>query len=115
MTLTDVHELMEVALLNSYFVYYHQIYIQLQGFFMGVRPAPLDAIIKMWYLERNSIYTELQLKIVFYGRFYNNIGSVGDSKRCAQIMINSIETSDPDKLIKPDYPEKGGLFTFPKC
>ena len=104
---------MEVALLNSYFVYDRQVYIQLQGFFMGVRPAPLGAIIKMWYLERNSIYADLRLKTVFYGRFYDDIGSVGDSKRRAQIMINSIEAHDPDKLIKLtlDYPEKKEDFS----
>ena len=47
LTLTDIHELLEIALLNSYFVYDRQVYIQLLGFFMGVRPAPLGAIIKM--------------------------------------------------------------------
>ena len=56
----------------------------------------------MWYLERNSIYTDLRLKTVFYGRFYDDIGSVGDRKRRAQIMFNSIETHDPDKLIKKE-------------
>ena len=52
LTLTDIHELMEISLLNSYFVYDRQVYIQLQGFFMGVRPAPIGAIIKMWTLEK---------------------------------------------------------------
>ena len=51
LTLTDIHELLEVALLNSYFVYDQQVYNQLFGFFMGVRPAPLGAIIKMWKLS----------------------------------------------------------------
>ena len=55
LTLTDVHKLFEVYLLNSFFVYDEQVYNQLFGFFMGVRPAPLGTIIKMWKLERNSL------------------------------------------------------------
>ena len=44
LTLTDLHELLEVSLLNSYFVYDRQVYVQRLGFFMGVRPAPLGAV-----------------------------------------------------------------------
>ena len=107
LTLTDIHELMKIALLNSYFVYDRQVYIQLQGFFMGVRPAPIGAIIKMWTLERNSIYTDLRLRQVFYGRFYDDLGGAVSTKRRAHMMCNTIENEDPDKLIKLalDYPE----------
>ena len=113
LTITDIHELMEVALLNSYFVYDRQVFIQLQGFFMGVRPAPIGAIIKMWYLERNSIYTDLRLQNVFYGRFYDDLGSVSTNRRRARMTINAIESEDPDKLIKLtlDYPEQKEDYT----
>ena len=67
LTLTNIHELLETTLLNSYFVYDRQVYIQLQGFFMGVRPAPLGAIIKMWTFERNSLYTDLHINLVYNG------------------------------------------------
>ena len=112
MTLTDIHELMEIALLNSYFVYDRQVYIQLLGFFMGVRPAPLGAIIKMWYLERNSIYTDLRLGWVFYGRFYDDLGSIVTNKRKAELCCSMIETADPDKRIRltVDFPEKADDF-----
>ena len=112
LTLTDIHELLEVALLNSYFVYDRQVYIQLQGFFMGVRPAPIGAIMKMWRLERNSIYTDHRLRHAFYGRFYNDLGVIIPNKRRAQMRCTAIENEDPDKLIKltVDYPENSDDF-----
>ena len=80
---------------------------------MGVRPAPLGAIIKMWFLERNSIYVDLRLTIVFYGRFYDDLGSIVDNKRKAELTCTLIEDEDPDKLIRltVDYPEKQNDYT----
>ena len=113
LTLTDVHELLEISLLNSYFVYDRQVYIQLRGFFMGVRPAPLGAIIKMWKLERLSLYSDLRISMVFYGRFYDDINSTASNKRRAQLMINLIEAEDPDQLIRLtlDYPTTKDDYT----
>ena len=113
LTLTDVHELLEVSLLNSYFVYDRQVYVQRVGFFMGVRPAPIGAIIKMWMLEKNSIYTDLRISTHFYGRFYDDLSSVTSNKRRAQLMCNLIENQDPDHLIRltVDYPETRDDYT----
>ena len=114
LTLTDVHELLEVSLLNSYFVYDHQVYNQLFGFFMGVRPAPLGAIIKMWKLERNSLYTDLRITPSFYGRFYDDLGAITQNIRKARLICTSIESQDPDSRIKltVDYPETRETYTL---
>ena len=108
----DVNTFLEVALLNSYFVYDRQVYIQSQGFFMGVRPAPIGAIIKMWRLERNSIYTDRRLRYAFYGQFYDDLGVIIPNKRRAQMLCTAIENEDPDKLIKStvDYPKNSDDF-----
>ena len=113
LTLTDIHELFEVSLLNSYFMYDRQVYIQLQGFFMGVRPAPLGAIIKMWKLESLSLYTDLRISMVYYGRFYDDLSSAAHNKRRAQLMCNLIEAEDPDQLIHLtlDYPPTKDDYT----
>ena len=113
LTLTDVHELLETSLLNSYFVYDRQVYVQRVGFFMGVRPAPIGAIIKMWKLERSSIYTDLRISPLFYGRFYDDLSSITSNSRRAQLMCNLIEGQDPDCLIKltVDYPETREHYT----
>ena len=113
LTLTDVHELLEVSLLNSYFVYNRQIYHQLQGLFMGSRPAPIAATIRMWKLERLSVYTDLRIKPVFYGRFYDDLNTGSTTARKARILCNAIEAQDTDHLIKlkVDYPESRDSYT----
>ena len=113
LTFTDIHELLETSLLNSYFVYDRQVYVQRLGFFMGVRPAPIGAIIKMWKLERNSIYTDLRITPLFYGRFYDDLSSITSNCRRAQLMCTLIEDEDPDHLIKltVDYPETKDRYT----
>ncbi len=88
-------------------------YLQGAVFFMGVRPAPIGAIIKMWKLERNSIYTDLRITPLFYGRFYDDLSSVTTNTRRAQLMCNLIESEDPDQLIKltVDYPQTKDHYT----
>ena len=113
LTLTDIHELLEVSLLNSYFVYDNQVYNQLYGFFMGVRPAPLGAIIKMWKLEKNSIYVDSRISPIFYGRYYDDLAAVTSNIRKARLICTSIETEDPDNRIKltVDYPNTRNDYT----
>ena len=80
---------------------------------MGVRPAPICAIIKMWKFERNSIYKDLRITPMFYGRFYDDLSSVTTNSRRAQLMRNLIESEDPDNLIRLtlDYPETKDHYT----
>ena len=114
LTLTDVHELLEVSLLNSFFVYDDQVYNQLYGFFMGVRPAPLGAIIKMWKLERNSVYVDLRITPTYYGRYYDDLGAITTNIRKAQLICSSIESQDPDNRIRLtlDYPDRNDYTPF---
>ena len=90
-----------------------QVYIQLQGLFMGVRPAPLGAIIKMWTLERNALYKNLRINMVYYGRFYDDLSSASQNVRRARLMCNLIESEDPDQLVRLtlDYPETKEEYT----
>ena len=63
--LCDIHELFELTLGNSYFVYNQQVFIQIIGLFMGYRPSPYLANVRMYKLEKNSIYIDLRLGITF--------------------------------------------------
>ena len=85
--IVDIHELLEIILTNSYFVYDSEVYLQLQGLFMGSRPAPVTATIRMWKLERESIYRDLRITLVFYARFYDDIISTTSNTRRAQLML----------------------------
>ena len=111
--LSDIHELLEITLGNSYFVYNRQIYQQLQGLFMGSNPAPELATVRMWKLERNSVYVDLRIKLPYYGRFYDDLGGITNNRRKAQQLCNSIEDQDKDHLIKLklDYPSSSDQYT----
>ena len=104
--LRDIHELLELTLGNSYFVYNRQIYLQLQGLFMGSNPAPPLATVRMWKLERSTVYTDLRITLPHYSRFYDDLGGTTTNQRKAQQICNLIEQADTDQLIKltVDYP-----------
>ena len=110
--LSDIHELLEVTLGNSYFIYNQILYKQLLGLFMGSRPAPVIAVIRMYIVEKNSIYTDLIITLI-YGRYIDDLGSTAKSKDLAQQLLDSIEQNDADNHIKLelDYPKSKEDFT----
>ena len=66
----------------------------------------------MWKLERNSIYTDLRITPLFYGRVFDDLSSITSNCRRAQLMCTLIEDKDPDHLIKlTDYPETKDHYT----
>ena len=114
--LVDIQRLLEIILGNSYFLYNSQVYRQLQGLFMGSRPAPVLATIRLYKLEQRSIYTDLRLrsKFPFYCRFYDDGGALTLSCRNLQLLCNRIEQEDETGLIKltTDFPENGNYTPF---
>ena len=111
--LVDIHELLELTLGNSFFLYDSQIFQQLLGLFMGARPAPIAATIRMYMLERNSVYRDLRINIEFYRRFYDDLISIVSNQRKAYLLCTIIEQQDDKKLIKLtlDYPENSDSYT----
>eukprot|EP00116_Pleurobrachia_bachei_P002696 sb/3462958/ len=71
--LVDIHEMLDFVLCNPYFSYNGKIYRQLVGLFMGSKPSPLAAIIRVYSYERRSVY--LDLRISFYKRYVDDTGS----------------------------------------
>ena len=90
-------------------MYNSQIYLKLQCLFIGCRPAPVAATIRMYRLKRLSIYTDLRLKSIvpFYRRFYDDGGALTNNIRSAQLLCHRIEQEDEDHLIKltVDFPQ----------
>ncbi|XP_063694489.1 uncharacterized protein LOC134826132 [Bolinopsis microptera] len=110
--LSDLQELLETTLGKSYFVYNNQVYLQLLGLFMGTNPAPILATVKMWKLEKLSVYVDLRITLPTYSRFYDDLNGATTNRRKAQQLCNLIEQQDPDKLIKltVDYPDNQNDF-----
>jgi len=106
LSLSEIHELLELTLGKSYFMYNRQVYLQLQGLFMGSNPAPILATVSMWKFERSSVYTDLRISLPTYSRFYDDLNGATTNKRRAQQLLNLIEQNDPHGLIKLtlDYP-----------
>ena len=100
---------------NSYFMYNKKVYLQLQGLFMGSNPAPQLATVNMWKLEKNRYMTYVDIRIIMstYGRFYDDLYGAITNNRRAQLLLNRIEQSDPDNLIKLilDFPSDRSVYT----
>ena len=113
MELCDIQQLLELTLDNSFFRYNKQVYMQLLGLFMGSRPAPLLAVIRMYNVEKRSIYIDLRLAIPLYGRYIDDLGSTSTNSRRAQLVLNNIEKDDNDSLIKLtlDFPSNKEQYT----
>ena len=98
---------METTLGKSYFIYNSQIYFQLLGLFMGTNPAPILATVKMWKLEKLSVYVDLRITLTTYSIFYDDLNGATTNKRRAQQLCNLIEQQDADQQIVKftlDYP-----------
>ncbi len=107
-TLTDVHMILEHILSNSFFSFDNHLYQQLDGLFMGLRPSPVLAVVRMYYLERNSIYTDMVISPVsFYKRYVDDGAGTATDKETALAILNSIAEQDEDKrtIWELEYPE----------
>ena len=56
--LVDLHRLLEIVLGSSYFKFNGRLYNQIYGVFIGCAASPPCAIIKLYKLEKESIYTD---------------------------------------------------------
>ena len=79
LTLRDIHELLELVLTNSYFTYDGRLYKQLVGLFMGCRPSPIAAIIRVYRFERASIYIDITY-ITLHGRYIDDAYTVTEDE-----------------------------------
>ena len=101
---TDIHRMLDVVLGNSFFVYANKLYKQLVGLFMGSKPSPLAAIIRVYMFERSSIYRDLRL--TFYRRYVDDTASFARSEVEARELVAGIAHEDSDSPFGPLSPCK---------
>ena len=108
--LVDIQKLLEFVLCNPYFTYNGKTYRQLVGLFMGSKPSPLAAIIRVYSYERRSIYSDLS--ITFYKRYVDDTGSFAANKEEARLIVDRIAKEDPDQYLSwtVDFPEEQGQY-----
>ena len=111
LTLTDVHEILLHILTNSFFVYNGSLWIQKDGLFMGLRPGPFCAVIRVYKFEKNSVYVDVHYLSVylsdFYKRYIDDAASTAETKEEALALVQKVADQDPDKKLKweLEFPE----------
>ena len=99
-TLTDIHEILELVLGDSYFRYNNRVYLQLIGLFMGCKPSPICAIIRIYSFEKRCIFTDISYISVPYGRYIDDAYTITRTVQAATDYFNSVADQDPDNLLK---------------
>lgn len=113
--LCDVHQILELVLTNAYFTYCGRVYKQLVGLFMGCRPSPIAAVIRVYKFERSTIYTDVKfISLSLYGRYIDDAWTLSHDREAAVSLFNTIAQQDPRKLLKweVDFPKDGDFTPF---
>ena len=106
--------MLELVFGNAYFCFDNRLYLQLIGLFMGCKPSPLGAIIRVYMFERNSIYIDIHyLPLLFYKRYVDDGATLARSEEHATNFFNSIAQQDPDGRLEweVDFPDSEESFT----
>ena len=111
-SLTEVHIILDLVLSGSFFTFNNRLDQQLVGLFMGCRPSPLAAVIRVFSFESRSIYTDTYYLSnpvhLFFGRYYiDDLSSLSRTREVALETLNRISDMLPDGLLKweLDFPE----------
>ena len=114
LNLTDIHHILEHVFHNSWFTFNGVLYRQLDGLFMGMKPSPLGAIVRVYYLEKNSIYIDIHHLPIVYGRYVDDGFSLAKDENSALAIVNSITDQDPEgKIIwgEVSFPPDDNTYT----
>ena len=111
--LVDIHQILELVFGNAYFCFNQRLYLQLIGLFMGCKPSPIGAIVRVYMFERNSIYIDVYYLPMFYKRYVDDGAILARSEEHANELFNSIARQDPDGRLEweVDYPATEETFT----
>ena len=93
-----------------------QLYLQLVGLFMGCKPSPLGAIMRVYTFERRSIYIDphfLPIVSRIYVRYVDDAGTLAKLSEEATAAFSCIASQDPEGRLgrKIDFPESDTDWT----
>ena len=87
-TLVELHKLLELVFMNSFFTFDTKLYFQCDGLFMGCSPCPPAAIIAVYKMIRNSIYVDSYFISSYISHYYcsyvDDNSSLGPDRSYAQ-------------------------------
>ena len=110
--LSDIQEMLEVILGDSFFTYNSRVFRQLIGLFMGCKPSPICAIVRVYTFERRSIYTDINYISIPYGKYIDDAYTLANTEEDAMAVFQTIAEQDPDELLKweIDFPRENSHF-----
>ena len=109
--LTDLHRILEVVLINSFFTFNNRLYQQTYGAFIGCSVSPPCAMITVYRMEKESIHVDsyyLSSPVRYlYVRYVDDSGSLAYSKEEAIRNCKVISDMDTDGRIlwEVEYPD----------
>ena len=118
LTLVDLQRIMELVFGKAYFTFDEKLYWQRDGLFMGCSPSPGAAIMAVYRMERNSIYTDVhylfRLVHTYYCRYVDDNSSIAPHEEAAKQICDAISAQDPRGRIKweIDFPEENQFVPF---
>ena len=94
----ELQYMLEFILSNSFFSFDNKLYKQVDGLFMGLRPSPPIAVIRLWTFVRDSVYTDTRyIHIAQHFKLYIDDGcGIVTSRTEAEIFLQAIADKDPD-------------------
>ena len=110
--LSDVQEVLETVLGDSFFTYNQRVFKQLIGLFMGCKPSPICAIVRVYTFERRSVYTDVSYISAPYGKYIDDAYTIAYTEEDTTKMFQSISDQDPDNLLKweVNFPKSNSDF-----
>ena len=60
-----------------------RVYMQILGLFMGCKPSPIGAIVRVYRFEKESIYIDVYFLPIFYGRYVDDGATLAESEEHA--------------------------------
>ena len=94
----ELQYMLEFILSNSFFSFDNKLYKQVDGLFMGLKPSPPIAVIRLWSFVRDSVYTDTRyLHTAQHFKLYIDDGcGIVTSRSEAEMFLQAIANKDPD-------------------
>ena len=93
--LSDIQDMLETVLGDSFFTYNHRVFEQLIGLFMGCKPSPIFAIVRVYTFERRRIYTDIAYISAPYGKYIDDAYTIPpteeDAIKCFSPYLSKIQ------------------------
>ena len=88
------------------------VFLQLVGLFMGCKPSPVCAIVRIYSFERRSIYLDTTYISTPYGKYIVDAFTIVSCEEDAIELFNSIANQDLTGLLnwEIDFPKSPGDY-----